>query len=237
MSTANRFLELPLDAPRRGFSLRYGFQRGMILVYRAHVDIYRTSSSIHGVGSQHEELEARLRVRVIDVDESDRGARLIVAHEPIFHRIGTRNIAISDRTVVYTRQNEYGEVIESTHPSGGVNLMLPRMPVTVGSSWREVERFVPPGGATSLDLVREYRLEEISGSEVRIKSRTEDLTYEAETDEGAFECTTSGKGEFTLDTEWGVVSRQSVETMTTSRSAELTFEVQTVFAMELSDEE
>lgn len=238
-SPLQRFLDLPSDASDRGLVLRYGYQRGMVIVYDSVVTVYRSCyGEPHFVSSSsQEDLEAYLRVKIIDVDEADNGARLIVYHEPRHHRIRGRNIAPSSKSVVYIKQNEFGEIIESTHPGAGANLILPRMAVTPMCGWKEIERFVPPRRIHPVELVRDYRVTSIEGSQVQIAFQIDDLTYSGETEgDEDTECFMGGRGEFHFDTEWGVVTRQSVENTTRTARRDVTFELQTVYTMELVDE-
>lgn len=209
----------------------------MVLVYRSVVSVYRNlTRGMHTVSSPHEELEARLRAKILEVDETDGGARIIVYHDPRSHRVGGREVAPSDVSITYTKQNEFGEVIESTQ-ADGVNLLLPRMAVRVGSTWREIERYVPPWATETMELIRVYHVASIIGNEVEIHFQTEPMEYSGETSSGnATECSLSAKAKYYFDTQWGVVTRQNLETTMTSREVESTFQVRSEYTLELVDD-
>lgn len=219
--TLQRYLDLPPDASEDGWVLRFGYQPGMTIVYRSRV-------SLLGPDGSRDDRDARLTIKVVDRDETDEGTSLILYLEPF------RTVPQAERAIIYTKITDFGEVIESTDPAGGVSLLLPRMALATGVHWKEVERFLPPHRISGVEIVRRYHVASIIGSEVKIVFDAEPCVYEGEVE--GFEDETStleGRGEFVFDTQWGVISRQRVETRMKSTHVG---EVSSVQTLELLDE-
>jgi hypothetical protein len=232
--TLARWLELPARPSDSGVVLGYGYSPGMTLVYRSVATLRRNQD-------EPIELESRITVKVIDRDEADEGTFIIVYDDPRRRRVGARQEPLGPRSIVYTKQNDFGEVLESTASGGGANLLLPRMAVAAGSTWREIERFLPPGRLSAVERVRAWRVVSVSGHALMV-FEAEPCIYALEappSTEGraeSSEATLEGHGSFTFDVEWGVVTRQAVETRVTSSERGLAFTLRTTHTMELVDE-
>lgn len=221
MISSTRAIELPPDAHTQGFVLRYGFQRGLVVTYRSCMTMTLRLGDEQRTPRVWQSL---LRINVIGVDEADGGARLVVHHIPLD---GSARPA-----VIYIKSTEFGEPIESTDPSGGVNLVLPRMAVQTGSAWREIESISDPIAFAPVDVVRHYRIESLRGDQVTISFASDAATFDL--DMGLQQVRTSS-GTFGFDATYGVLTRQEVRSHFAVDVGEVSITADIVHALALSD--
>lgn len=221
MITSTRVIELPPNARTQGFVLRYDYQRGLVVTYRS------CMTTTLRVG--HEQRAPRvwqslLSVKVIGIDETDGGARLVVHHVPLDEGMHP--------SVIYLKVTEFGESIESTDPSGGANLVLPRMAVHAGATWREIETINDPHMFAPVEVARHYRVESIWDDQVTISYTADPATFDIGL---GLQQVRTGSGSFGFDATYGVLTRQDVRAQYAVEVGDLRVTVDAVHTLALAD--
>lgn len=221
MITSTRVIDLPPNARTEGLVLRYGFQRGLVITYRS----FMTVTVRVGQEPRAPQItRSLLSLKVIGIDETDGGARLVVHHVPIDEG--------SPSTIVYVKTTEFGESIESTDPSGGVNLVLPRMAVQAGDTWREIETFHDPHAFAPVKVARLYQVESIWDDQVTIGYTADATTFEVGP---GLQQVRTGSGTFGFDATYGVLTSQDVRWQYAVESGDTRVTVDAVHTLVLAD--
>lgn len=235
MSTdaGERFLTEPhADAPG-GFRLRYGAVRGMGASWRSEVIVNRSADGGPSFTSaQREVLQARLEMRVIDVDD-DGSFHVLMRHLPQAHRVNEAESILPQATLVYLRHDDLGRIIESTDAGASPMMRLPAAALTVGSTWRETERLIPPRRLALVDQNREFRVASVEGDLVTITFQTEPLRYQSDAPGEAAHVSMSGHGHLVFDRSWGGVAEQHVENLLTVSEGGTLYEIATTHHLEV----
>lgn len=222
MFTSSRTIELPPHARLQGFTLRYGFVPGMVITYRSVLTVVRKR---HDKASTSQQWASLLSAKVIGIDDSDGGARLVIHNRPLDDE--TRP------TVLYLKVTMFGEPIESTDPEGGIGLILPRMAIAVGSTWTEREQTTDPLTLAPLELVRRYRVDAIQRDQVELRYEADPTSLATE---AGVELVRDGEGSFGFDATYGVLTRLDMRTRFTARAGEFVGEVEAHHTLVLTDD-
>ena len=231
-----RTLILPEPPWPSGLDLVYGYSRGLCVAWSSMVVIDRVADGgPRFATAQREEQEARLEMRVLDVEASDGSFHALFRHVPISYRIDGNETLVPAPTLVYVLHDRYGRVLESTDVHASPVVELPEMPVAPATAWQEIERSTPPRRVAPVEQVRENRVAAVEPGIIRLVSIFRELSYDSDDGGDPTTFTLDGHGSADFDRSWGGFSRQHRESRVVVRQESMRFEVTTAQTLERVD--
>lgn len=232
-----RRIDLPPNPPRGRLSLAYGYRPGLVLVYTGHVRTHRNSGGgLHYDPIEQDDLRESIAVEVIDHDPVDDGFYIIHRHTPSSHRRGGQELVLTPAHLIYLKQTNHGEIIESSGAESAPLLVLPRMSLDLGSAWQEVEHMVPAHRTTPVEIVRALRVSSIDGDLVTIVGDADPVSYITEPPDGrGAEVTMTEHATIVFHRRWGLVTRQEIDTTVSIREEERRSEMLTSRRIDLTE--